>query len=232
MGLRQHWIHLLALLVCTQSLSHGQTLGLPPKPELSDAGYQLILDFEVGGGEAYYNRFLIHPEWPGAASGVTIGVGYDLGYNSAKVIRSDWDLLGAPTAERFAGVAGITGSQAHSILYTVRDIRVPWAAGESVFNDVTLARFYELTKRTYPGFDALRPNAQAALVSLVFNRGSDLTGSRRVEMRNIRSLVPVANYSGIAKQLRAMKRLWPLSSDVGPGLQRRREAEARLTETP
>jgi hypothetical protein len=42
------------------------------------------------------------------------------------------------------------------------------------------------------GFENLRPNAQAALVSLVFNRGSSMTGANRLEMRNLRPLVSSA----------------------------------------
>ena len=47
---------------------------------LNKKSLDLILEFEVGGGENYYNKFLKNPSWPGEQSGVTIGVGYDLGY--------------------------------------------------------------------------------------------------------------------------------------------------------
>jgi len=60
---------------------------------LNEASMQLILRFEVGVGEIYYNRFLSSPTWPCAASGVTIGVGYALGYNSEATIRNDWRWL-------------------------------------------------------------------------------------------------------------------------------------------
>ena len=49
--------------------------------QISDKAFKLIIKYEVGGGEAYYNKYLKKPSWPGAFSGVTIGVGYDLGYN-------------------------------------------------------------------------------------------------------------------------------------------------------
>lgn len=218
-------------MLCAHALA-AQTLELPPRPEISEPGLQLILDFEVGGGKDYYNRFLRRPEWPGAASGVTIGVGYDLGYNTEPVIRHDWDVLGSDELERLAAKAGITGSRAKAQLASVRDILINWPEANGVFQDVTLARFWSLTQRTFPGFDRLRPNAQAALVSLVFNRGSSLAGESRREMRAIKGLVPSEDYKGIAGQIRSMKRLWPLSSDVGRGLQRRREAEAKLVETP
>lgn len=231
--MRGHLRNLLlagALLLRLDALA--QTIGLEDTPPLNEASLQLVYDFEVGGGESYYNRFLVHPEWPGAASGVTIGVGYDLGYNSATVIQKDWDSLDTPITLRLTTAAGITGSKARSILGNYRDIRIGWDAADLVFQRVTLSRFYALTARTFPGFNRLRPNAQGGLTSLVFNRGSSMAGSSRVEMRKIRDLVPDEDYKGIAGQIRAMKRLWPLSSDVGLGLQRRREAEAKLVETP
>lgn len=215
------------LIAATAAL--GQMVSLPPTPDISPAGMQLIYDFEVGGGKSYYNRFLVHPEWPGAASGITIGVGYDLGYNSAKVIRQDW--ADADEVDELATAAGITGQRARAILGNFRQISIDWPAADGVFRGVTLARFYELTRRTYPGLDKLRPNAQAALLSLVFNRGSSLVGGNRREMRTIRGLVPSADYDGIASEIRSMERIWR-GTAVGAGLIRRREAEAKLLLTP
>ncbi|MEI6280138.1 MAG: hypothetical protein WCQ16_12260, partial [Verrucomicrobiae bacterium] len=200
-------------------------IALPPAPPLSREAYQLILDFEVGGGRAYYERFLIHPEWPGLASGITVAIGYDCGYNSPDVIRGDFRAL--PERERLAAVSGLTGAAARARLNTVRDILVQWDLAEGVFNEVTIPRFWQLTCRTFPGFERLHPNAQGALLSLVFNRGGSLAGPGRVEMREIARLSPGINYRAMAAQVRAMKRLWPDT----PGLLRRREAEARLLES-
>src|SRR3981081_336751 len=47
----------------------------------SERAYELIIDFEVGG-RSEYERTYQRPEWPQGESGVTIGVGYDLGYNT------------------------------------------------------------------------------------------------------------------------------------------------------
>ncbi len=222
---------ILAGFLWLASPALGQLLVKPDTPQLNRASLDLILSFEVGDATGqYYNRYLIHPEWPGASSGVTWGVGYDGGYNSKAVILKDWELLEGPE-ERLARTAGVTGSRAKAILPQYRDIKVPYAAATIVFNDVTLSRFWSLTRRTFPGFDQLRPNAQGALVSLVFNRGSDLTGERRREMRRIKELVPHQDYAGMAGQFRSMKRIWR-GTDVGDGLIRRREAEAKLMETP
>jgi hypothetical protein len=76
-----------------------------------------------------------------------------------------------------------------------RDVLVRWELASEVFNEVTVARFFALTKRTFPGVERLHPNAQAALVSLVFNRGNSLIGERRSEMRAIRAIVSLGGGS-------------------------------------
>ena len=44
----------------------------------SQAAIDLIVREEVGSQARYKHKYQ-HPEWPGGASGVTIGVGYDCG---------------------------------------------------------------------------------------------------------------------------------------------------------
>lgn len=196
--------------------------------ELNEASMKLILDFEVGGGEAYYNRLLRSPIWPKGASGVTIGVGYDLGYNTAETIRRDWSPhLSAQTVDRLVTVAGKTGTSARDALDSVRDIVIPWAPAFAVYRDVTIPKFWAMTRRAFPGVHELHPNAQGALLSLIFNRGADMSGPRRTEMRAIRGLVPAKDYSGIAQQIRLMKRLW-VGTEIERGMARRRDAEAAL----
>ena len=68
----------------------ASSTGASPTPLLSAKAYKLILDFEVGGGAGYYNARLSRPSWPGVQSGVTIGVGYDLGYYSKSAFALDW----------------------------------------------------------------------------------------------------------------------------------------------
>lgn len=72
----------------------------------------------------------------------------------------------------------------------------------------------------------LPPDAQGALLSLVFNRGSSLSGSTRKEMKNIQAYVESKNLQKIADEIRSMKRLW---SNLN-GLLERREVEASLVE--
>lgn len=219
---------LFAFVVLCSGLWANPLIDLPPSPSLTSRGYKLILDYEVGGGRNYYEQFLAHPTWPGASSGVTVGVGYDCGYNSSAIIIKDWlDIF--PNNERLAKTAGITGYPAKLQLSRIRDILIAWDPAERVFNRVTITRFWQLTRRTFPGFDSLHSNCQAALVSLIFNRGNSLAGPSRIEMREIARLTPHKDYSSIASQVRSMKRLW--QNRGLDGLIRRREAEAQLIES-
>jgi hypothetical protein len=53
---------------------------------VSRKGLQQIVQHEISSA-SYYRKFLSHPTWPGGSSGITIGIGYDLGYNSGRQIR-------------------------------------------------------------------------------------------------------------------------------------------------
>jgi len=197
---------------------------------LSDDARALIIRFEVGGGRPYYERFLEAPTWPAGASGVTIGVGYDLGYNTAAQVSNDWSSsLGKTVVDRLSACCGYKGPAARDRIGTVHDIRVPWEAALSVFESRTVARYWAMTLKAYPGADALKPNAQGALLSLVFNRGTSMSPDdpKRAEMRSIRPLVQAADYRGIADQIRQMKRIW-VGTKIEDGMNRRRDAEAGL----
>ena len=199
-------------------------------PQISDKALNLILKYEVGGGESYYNRFLYRPIWPGLNSGVTIGVGYDLGYNNLQSFKASWTgKLSTQDIIRLARALGVKGRSARELIPGVKDIRLPWEHALSVFKSHTIPIFADQTNRVFPGADRLHPDAYGALVSLVFNRGSDLTGSRRIEMARIRTLVPKKDYKAIASEIRKMKRLW-VNAGVD-GLLKRREDEAKLVES-
>jgi len=197
-----------------------------PDGRISGAGRELIYEFEVGGGKPYYDRFLSRPTVPPAQSGVTVGIGYDLGYNTEGQILRAWDRLPDGQADRLTTAAGLKQARARAILPSLRDIQIAWGDAEAVFNETTLTDFLDIADHAFPGMDVLHPNAQAVLVSLAFNRGGSMLGDSRREMREVRSLVPAADYPGMAGAIRRMKRLWPGI----PGLLRRRESEARMME--
>jgi len=197
---------------------------------LSDQGRKLLLDYEVGGGELYYRKFLQSPTWPGESSGVTIGVGFDLGYNTESQYAEAWrDKLSNEDYDRLKLPLGLKGIQAQNILKlspNIREVVIPWGYALDVFENITVPKFYLQMLRIYPQAESLPRDAQAALVSLVFNRGTALAGDRRSEMLGIQNALRDGRTHDVPDLLRSMKRLWPDTK----GLQRRRDAEAALFE--
>lgn len=202
---------------------------------LNDRSLKLIFDFEVGGGENYYNKFLKNPTWPGEQSGVTIGVGYDIGYVNKAEFANDWKNLQKESFDRLYKVVGIKGYQAKELAKRLKDIVVPWDMAFNVFINKTVKKFYDLTKDTFPNFDKLPEDAKGGLVSLVFNRGASLDGNRRREMKNIKDIMNKTEkfdektLRQIAEEIRKMKRIWAGGS-IEKGMSRRRDAEADLIE--
>lgn len=221
-------------LLAAQAALEDLTPLLPP-PEPRDAACRraaaaLTLRWEVTS-PAFYRKRLYLPVWPGGASGVTWGIGYDGGHQTRPVIVDDWHDHGE--VDRLGSTAGITGRDAQAALPRFRDIATPFDHASRVFEERSLVEYERRTERAFRnGFTDLRPNACGALVSLVYNRGAAMTGDSRREMRNIRdNCVPKQDYACIAAELRSMKRLWRGTVNEN-GLSARREAEAILTETP
>jgi GH24 family phage-related lysozyme (muramidase) len=202
---------------------------------LSKKSLNLILEFEVGGGENYYNKFLKNPSWPGEQSGVTIGVGYDLGYVNKTEFTNDWKELNQKDFDRLYKVVGIKGIAVKDLIRGLKDISIPWDLSLKVFMNKTVTKFWNLTKETFPNFDNLPEDAKGGLVSLVFNRGNSLEGDRRREMKLIRDGMKLVStfdqkaLSFIANQIRNMKRIW-IGGSIEKGMSRRRDAEAKLIE--
>lgn len=191
---------------------------------ISEKGLKFIIDQETGG-EDYYNKFLKHPSWPGVDSGITIGVGWDCGYNTVEDLKSNWGgLLSEKDIQILSAYCGKKGVEATIHLKDLRDIIVPWEAAVEVFNKHTVPKFYAQMLKTYPQAEFINPDAAAALLSLIFNRGGSLSGERRTEMSDIKAALINKDYSAIPDLLRSMKRLWPTTA----GLRNRRDAEANL----
>jgi len=207
---------------------------LPPGASMivSKKGLDLIVQSEVSG-EAAYNLKYKNPIWPQSESGVTIGIGYDLGYETAAGIAADWSaFLPATAVAKLQSVAGLKGLAAKDALANnvggVKSVSVPFDAAKEVFFVHSMPAYAKSTKSIYPGIALLPPDAQAALLSIVYNRGAGLTGERRREMKNIVPLVANCDLLGIAAEIRSMKRLWTTAATKG--LVTRREKEAVLVE--
>jgi len=198
-----------------------------PSPE----ALKLLLEYEVGGGESYYNRYLSHPTWPGGASGTTLAIGVDCGYYSPDELSRIFSFLPQKQLEAIRLASGKTGQAGKAYVQQIKplNITVSWDQAVNIFNTLTWPKFARLAENAFPGLDQLCDNAYGALVSLVFNRGTAMQGDSRLEMRNIRVLVPKRDYKGIAEELRKMKRIW--QGKGLDGLITRREAEAKLVET-
>lgn len=199
---------------------------------ISEEAVNLIVEFEVGGWQ-YYEKKLQHPTWPGGASGVTIGFGYDVGYNTPTQIRFDWSgKLPAEHVERLARLSGVRGNNARQLTKSLSFITVPWAMAREVFENQTLPRFGKMADVSFPHLVDCHPHVQGAMLSVVFNRGPALTGKNREDMNDINRIladgVQTGDYAKIAAQLREMKAIW--KGKGLDGLIRRREAEARLVE--
>jgi hypothetical protein len=194
---------------------------------ISRKAIEMIMNFEIGG-KAYYEKALQKPTWPGGDSGVTIGVGYDLGYNTEKQFMADWSpVINLNFINALRPVVGLKGEKAKAMLKgEILNVRIPYAAALEVFAKSSVPRFYKLTLGIYPEMIHLNEDTQGALVSMVFNRGTKLDGERRKEMKAIVKLVKDKDYEGIAEEIEKSKRLWEQRGL--DGLVLRREAEADL----
>jgi hypothetical protein len=194
---------------------------------LSKKSIDLIIQFEVGGRN-YYEKVLQKPSWPGGASGITIGLGYDIGYETEKQFLSDWSAsLNLNFVNALRPLCGLTGEKAKLMLRgEVLNVRVPYNVAYDVFVNKDIPRYFAMTKKIYPQLEALNEDTQGALVSMVYNRGASLSGESRKEMKAIIDLVAKKDYHGIAEEIEKSKRLWEHKGL--DGLVLRREAEADL----
>ena len=153
--------------------------------KISQKAFDLIVNEETGGQD-YYRRTEQSTDWPGGMSGVTIGVGYDLGYCTANEIESDWGgKLSHAVIEELQSCAGIHGSPAHALAHELRSkVTVPWQTALDVFRNHDVPKWESIVDKALDNTSLLSPNSFGALVSLSFNRGASfsLSGDRYLEM--------------------------------------------------
>ena len=192
---------------------------------------ELLYDYEVGGGKAYYEKYLSKFTWPGGASGPTIAIGVDCAYYSESELAEIFSFLPKDQIRLIQKASGKTREEGKEYTKVLRasGIIVSWDKAQEIFQKLTWPKFTSLAEKAFPGLADLHPDAYGAIVSLVFNRGTSLKGDSRLEMRNIRVLIPKKDYKNIAQEIRKMKRLW-VGKNLN-GLLERREAEAKLIET-
>lgn len=193
----------------------------------SQAAMDLIVAEEVSSRATYIKKYQ-KPEWPGAQSGVTIGIGYDCGYSTPDKIRSDWDPhLSADMIAALVRVAGLTGAAAKAKLAATRKIvSVPWDAAMDVFENNDMPKWEKIVLKAIPSASKLNADCFGVIVSVAYNRGPSFSkaGDRYREMRAIKQHIDAGQYSKVPGDLKSMARLWPTL----PGLQGRRKREAAL----
>jgi hypothetical protein len=200
-------------------------------PEITSAGATFIARAEVTSASEY-QRVHQRPTWPSAASGMTIGIGYDLQFATPQSLTDDWsDCLAPAILTRLSACTKKPGTQA--LVAQLADITVPLFGAVSVFARRSLPKYWDLARGIYPQIaDAACPPARrTALVSLVFNRGARLQDKNPVlqerrEMRAIQQHLAAGNVDAVAGDLEAMTRVWA-GQNLGGLIQRRRD-EATL----
>lgn len=221
---RGFYLALFGLLLYAFSSFAGAAT--PASDPATQCTRDLLVRWEITSPQAYARRYQ-SPIWPGGASGITWGVGYDGGHQSAPTILREWGAH--PAAPRLATTSGITGEPARTALPRYRDIVVPWAMAVDVLEASSIPRYRAAARRAYGRhFDAAPPGVQCALTSETYNRGEAMAGSRRAERREIRDrCLPAGDAECVARQLEASCRVWANDQRNGPGLCARRQDEAR-----
>jgi GH24 family phage-related lysozyme (muramidase) len=221
------WLH--DYLAAEGALETVQPGGAPSATPISGEAFDLIVEFEVSGEQAYTKKYR-KPVWPEGQSGVTIGIGYDVGYASKPQLWADW---GGPIPDAMIAALesalGVTGTPANAVAKKLQArVDVPWQSAIKVHREKVLPRWVGLVERSLPNAGMIGPDCLGALVSLTYNRGASFgkAGARFREMRNIKTHMAAKAFAEIPDEFRSMARLWPKMK----GLQKRREREARLFE--
>lgn len=204
----------------------------PSKLSISSDAKRLIVFYEVTS-ENYYKSKLMAPVWPGGESGVTIGIGYDLGYATQEDLKNEWGSYVHPfVLNRLASVCGKKGQDAEAALSNIGNVRIDWISAFPQFVDKLLPIFVAQTETFCSNLDDVHEDCRGALTSLVFNRGTalrlknDPSDSRR-EMRDIRDLMARKQYGDVPQRFLDMQRLW-IGRPSARGVVTRRAAEAAL----
>jgi len=211
-----------------RSAQKKQSASTPSKTglTLSKKGVDFIIAHEISS-KSYYEARLTKPTWPGGASGITIGIGYDMGYCSVDEFEQTWSAyLSSEDLSKLKQACGIKGAPAEKIVSEFSTIKIPYSAAENVFTKTSIPAYAKKTQTAFPGIDKLEPDAQAAILSLVYNRGTSMKGDSRKEMLDMKGLIENKDYAAISTKIEEMKRLWKLKGL--DGLLKRRDEEADM----
>lgn len=187
--------------------------------KISQLAFDMTVAFEVTS-PAYYTRHYQRPVLPSSggvvigSSGVTVGVGYDLGQASPDKITEDWhNFVDADMLAAMLSCSGFTGLTAIEKYAEVKNkILIPWNAAITVFAQRDVPQWTATVIRAVPGADKLTPSCLGVLFDLAYNRGAggfNSDSERFREMRAIRDAVASGRLDQIPAEILSMKRLWP-----------------------
>jgi len=199
--------------------------------KISDRAVDMIRVFEISS-KKQYEKLYQKPTWPYGLSGVTIGIGYDVGYVNKAWLHEDWDSLNLDAeVKALEPACEVTGERAHALIPGLSNIKISFDIADAQFSSRVLPRTVSETLYALPNAGTLPNDSLGALVSLVYNRGASFKNNtdRYAEMRDIRLYTVQKKFEKIPGALRSMKRLWEGDPKMA-GLVRRRELEARLFE--
>jgi GH24 family phage-related lysozyme (muramidase) len=213
------------------------TKGIAPRHgkaerRISEKAVKLIVGFEVSNRDTYQARYR-GVTWPGGKSGITIGIGYDVGYIAdVSWLHEDWDgLVGPLQVTELEMACNKTSLEAKLLLPKLKDVEITWDVACQQFLKRCLPLYVQETLLALPNAQKLSDDCLGALVSLVYNRGASFKniGPRFEQMRAIRLHMVQSEFDMIPDELRKMKEIWQGDSSL-KGLIIRRELEARLFE--
>jgi GH24 family phage-related lysozyme (muramidase) len=199
---------------------------------ISQRASELIVACEVSGKALYEARYR-SPTWPRGQSGITIGIGYDIGYVTPQQLGGDWTAyVAAQAIELLAEACGVTGLRANAVLAQLQGhVDIGWSTALRQFEQELRPRYVGETEKALPNSERLNADCLGALVSLVYNRGASfgIEGDRYKEMRAIKAHMAQRAFDRIPAEIRAMEHLWRDDPSMR-GVVLRREAEAALFE--
>jgi hypothetical protein len=218
-------IALILLLTATCFANPKTIQGLPLK--VTESGMDLIVHFEVGGS-SYYKKVYQRPIWAKGASGVTVGIGYDLGYNTRCQIQKDWgDILPKKMVDALKSCAGIKGSASRIHQQRIKYIvNIPLDDAMKVFIKRTVPRFAQLAKTSFKTIEKADPFIQDMMLSQTFNRGASTKGNSRRHVLWQSRASAKGQYYALPIYCRDSKIIWANQPSIRRGIWRRRDAEA------
>ncbi|MFD1985417.1 hypothetical protein ACFSOZ_23150 [Mesorhizobium newzealandense] len=216
-------------LVAVAGISNGPI----SKRKIADEAIQMIVFFEVTSKNVYRRKYtgLV---WPGDRSGVTCGIGYDIGYVTKERLRADWaGYISDKDIDNLSAACGVKGGKAGDLIPSMAPFDVDYDTAYRQFTEKGVPRYTGEVEDVLLNTQFLSAKSLGALVSLDYNRGSsfkvkpekDLKG-RYQEMRNIFTHMRNKEFDKIPAEIENMARLWEIP--YVPGLITRRKLEAKL----